>query len=239
MGAYQSFADSKARQHFIESGRPPSDLDEDGRTFLGSFVRHGDLERVRVLLDKWPEAVNVCNGFVRESQTHGWTALHYAVRFSHVDIVRMLLARGADVNAVSVWAMTPLRIAIHYECKAEIIRLLLEAGATFELPIGPYPAMRKTILQLCCNSRDARLLLAAGASVAPEDIRSHCRNESILTVLTEHATLDVLEAVGATQEQTGRKRAFIEAIHLDDMDVAHVCGEYYGAVKRRRTHSSR
>ncbi|KAK3690235.1 hypothetical protein B0T22DRAFT_190755 [Podospora appendiculata] len=55
-----------------------------------------------------------------------WTALHWAVNNEHDDVVELLLAHGADVNAVSDIGMTPLIMA-----KSEAVRqMLLEKGAT-------------------------------------------------------------------------------------------------------------
>ncbi|KAK3320338.1 hypothetical protein B0T19DRAFT_446103 [Cercophora scortea] len=55
-----------------------------------------------------------------------WTALHWAVGNEHDDVVELLLAHGADVNAVSDTGMTPLGMA-----RSEAVRrMLLEKGAT-------------------------------------------------------------------------------------------------------------
>jgi len=55
--------------------------------------------------------------------------LHVAAAKGHVDVARLLLERGADVNAKeSVYDATPLHIAALYG-HADVARLLLEHGA--------------------------------------------------------------------------------------------------------------
>ncbi|HEU0013879.1 MAG TPA: ankyrin repeat domain-containing protein, partial [Longimicrobium sp.] len=84
----------------------------------------GDTERLRALLDADPGAVG--------RLTHdGWSMLHYAAFFGHVEAVRLLLARGADPNQLSTSAMrnTPLHAGLSGPLPAEGVRLLLEAGA--------------------------------------------------------------------------------------------------------------
>lgn len=55
-----------------------------------------------------------------------WTALHWAAKDGHFDVVRLLLEYGADVNAVSDTGRKPLGMA-----KGEEVReMLLARGAT-------------------------------------------------------------------------------------------------------------
>jgi RNA polymerase sigma factor (sigma-70 family) len=42
----------------------------------------------------------------------GWTALHYCASFGFVDLIRAIIERGADVNALDDEGRTPLRVAI-------------------------------------------------------------------------------------------------------------------------------
>ena len=73
------------------------------------------------------------------------TPLHFAVRNGDIEIVKMLLDRGADVDAINLYNVTPLHIAVESK-KVEIVELLLNHGA-------------------CVNARDCNsstpLLLAA------------------------------------------------------------------------------
>jgi serine/threonine-protein phosphatase 6 regulatory ankyrin repeat subunit B len=66
-----------------------------------------------------------------ENDEYGWTPLHEAADNGHVEIVRLLLQNGAEVNARGVWDMTPLHEAA---CNGhiDILHLLVENGANLE-----------------------------------------------------------------------------------------------------------
>jgi len=55
----------------------------------------------------------------------GWTPLHYAVGGGHLEIVKLLLKSGADVNAKEkMRGLTPLQLAGFYP---EVIKILTAA----------------------------------------------------------------------------------------------------------------
>jgi ankyrin repeat protein len=63
----------------------------------------------------------------------GLSALHFAVREGALESVRILLAKGADINQTSIDGSAPLLVAVqngHYE----IAQFLLDKGATPNLP---------------------------------------------------------------------------------------------------------
>jgi uncharacterized protein len=76
------------------------------------------------------------------SSIDGATALHVAVRRGDAAAVNVLLARGADVNAVTRYGATPLGIAA-LNGDTAIMRRLLDAGAnpTAATPSGETPLM--------------------------------------------------------------------------------------------------
>lgn len=55
-------------------------------------AREGDVQAVGVLLDRNPRLVNARNDF-------GDTPLHVAVRYGRIEVVHLLLQKGADVDA--------------------------------------------------------------------------------------------------------------------------------------------
>ena len=116
----------------------------------------GRVERLQELLDADPE-------LVRARSVDDGTALHFAAFFRQPAATRLLLDRGADLEAVAstFGNVTPL----HSACASgerESARILLEAGAN--------PNVRQqggfTPLQAAAQNGDeelARLLLARGA----------------------------------------------------------------------------
>jgi ankyrin repeat protein len=58
----------------------------------------------------------------------GDTPLHSAARWGRLDIVNILLAAGAEVNAANVLDQTPLHYAVVYQ-HPEVVKTLLAAGA--------------------------------------------------------------------------------------------------------------
>jgi len=128
-------------------------------------------ERLALLLTSKPERV-------REVSPDGWTALHLAAHFGQLDSIRLLLARGADVAAVSKNAIRnePLQAAVA-SGEVEAARLLLDAGAAVDARShGQF-----TALHIAAENGDlplVKLLRAAGADPAlrletgatPEDL---------------------------------------------------------------------
>jgi ankyrin repeat protein len=69
----------------------------------------------------------------------GWTLLHIAVEFEELDVIRLAVSRGADINAQDVQGWTPLHHAVDSDIDSCIqqnqpitmptVKLLLELGA--------------------------------------------------------------------------------------------------------------
>ncbi len=89
-------------------------------TFYEAAER-GDASRVGSLLDDRP-------GLVDETDGRTLSALHYAASEGHVDVVRLLLDRGADPGVSALGGMTPLFLAAAGG-HADVVKLLVERGA--------------------------------------------------------------------------------------------------------------
>jgi Ankyrin repeats (many copies)/Ankyrin repeat len=91
-----------------------------GRDDIFRAAKEGDVAKVRELLEKDPELVT--------RRDRGSTALHSAVVYHHLEVVKVLLASGADVNAQDNGRMTPLHYAA-VDGLTEIAEFLIENWA--------------------------------------------------------------------------------------------------------------
>jgi ankyrin repeat protein len=82
-------------------------------------VKRNDIAHVARLLQR--------NG-VDARDNHDWTPLHLAVYEGNIEVQRLLVQRGADVNSRNNMGATPLHIAAH-QGDAAATRLLLASGA--------------------------------------------------------------------------------------------------------------
>jgi ankyrin repeat protein len=120
----------------------------------------GDAARVRELIDA------DCD-LLRQRSDDGWTALHLASHFGHVEVVNLVLARRADVLARSGNDMgnQALHAAAAGRAAAPIVARLLAHGAQVDAAQnGGFTALHEAA---CKNDLAlAELLLAHGASPA-------------------------------------------------------------------------
>jgi ankyrin repeat protein len=92
-------------------------------------------------------------------------ALLRAASDNHLEVVKLLLNRGAEVNARNIHCGTPLQQAI---CDIEVVKLLLEHGADVNAKGG----YNGTALQRAASGghlQVVRLLLDHGANINAED----------------------------------------------------------------------
>jgi hypothetical protein len=96
-----------------------------GRTQLHHCAENGFTTSVKRLLSIRNINVNV------KDDEYGATPLHDAAYNGHVEIARLLLQSGADVNAKDRWDRTPLHFAA-IQGHVDILHLLVENGADLE-----------------------------------------------------------------------------------------------------------
>jgi len=126
------------------------------------------------------------------------TALHMAASWGYEEIVELLVAKGADVNARgSGWyRRTPLHYAVFSE---EVIALLIAGGAD----VNARDRKGRTPLHLAAQAGEAeavRLLIAAGADINAEDDSEYTPLDRAETWGGERAkAAEVLRKAGAKE----------------------------------------
>ncbi len=120
--------DIETVKNLINSGYDTSAKDSNGQTALHVAVEHGNLEIVRILLEKGARV----NAKTKAKQT---PILMFEESFgdgdeekSNIEILRLLIAKGADVNVQNEAKQTILMMAC-FDDNLEAVKLLLEAGA--------------------------------------------------------------------------------------------------------------
>lgn len=130
---------------------------ETGVHGLHSAVNCGDAERVAYLLDAGD------NIEIRDSD--GRTPLLLAVFHDHADVVALLIARGADVNAKDHGGFAPLHShALHFG-SIRVAEMLLDAGARID-EVGGDGDTALFNAAATGNSDLALLLIGRGANAA-------------------------------------------------------------------------
>lgn len=118
----------------------------------------GAADRISELLESRPEEI--------DSYSHdGWTPLHLAAFFGHIDATSVLVRAGANLGARSHSEVARSNTPLHATVAAghrEIVRCLIEAGADCET----VDTHGNTPLHIAAHGGDAelvRMLLDAGA----------------------------------------------------------------------------
>jgi len=156
-GSYEDFFiavkqdDPQAVRALLNRGFDPNTLDPKRLPGLYVALRDSSLKAAQALID-WPKTnveirtpedesplMMAClKGHIemvrklisRDADVNktGWTPLHYAATGGHVAIIELLLEQHAYIDAESPNGTTPLMMAAHYGSPAAV-NVLLEAGA--------------------------------------------------------------------------------------------------------------
>ena len=102
-------------------------MDNKGFTYLHVACIEGSASIVKDFLDAGADVDETVHSFAKKFG--GYTPLHIAVECRNIELVNLLLRRGANVNAVTGnEGFTPLHIACHVH-DMDLISLLLKHGA--------------------------------------------------------------------------------------------------------------
>lgn len=96
-----------------------------------SAIEAGDVDTVRRYLERDPAlAKGIDSRRTDSNKARTSTALHVAAKHQQLEIVRLLVELGADVNAVTSSLATPLHVAMwNWRQQIELVEFLIEHGA--------------------------------------------------------------------------------------------------------------
>lgn len=123
---------------------------------IHEFAQKGNLESVKALIEKDPELVNA-------KDKDGRTPLHWACRGVHLEVVKFLVEKGADVNAEDSSKIVPLH-SLATRNSAKAIAVLAAKGANVDTKdYGGNTALHYAAMS---NAADAvALLVKKGADI--------------------------------------------------------------------------
>lgn len=110
---------------------PLSALTADWTTEFRKAVERNDIAAVKRILDKNPKLIHVDDntGGSWDNPGHNcFTALHSAAYDGHVEMIKLLISRGTNVNLLNHDNSTPLHVAA-MEGRLEVAKLLISKGA--------------------------------------------------------------------------------------------------------------
>lgn len=158
-----------------------------------SAIRGNNLIELQALLDQQATDQKASADLTDD---HGITPLMYAAEIGSVDAMRLLLDRGADVNAQNAFGSTALMWSVSDPAK---VRLLLDHGAQ----VNTAAKSGRTALIIAAftnpSAEVVRLLLGKGAKVGVMDVR-HVTPMDAATFGNDTATVRLLLEAGADIE---------------------------------------
>jgi cytochrome c len=140
-------------------------------------AKKGDMAAITAALDAGAN-VNDPDAFA--------TPLYYAVSRQHLDAAKLLIDRGADVNAGSKIGGPPLKAAIA-KSKPELITLLLAHGADPNVAVGDQTVLHEAVRRGCLDC--VKALVAAGADVNARTANPVARTPIHLARFHDHSEI--------------------------------------------------
>ena len=127
---------------------------------LVTAAAKGDLGRVKSYVKKGEN--------VNQKNRARWTALAYAVKFDHMDVVKFLVENGADINETVNTGETPLQIALKNE-KYNIAKYLVSKNADVnKSDVMKMPPLAWAVKD--ANMEKVKFLVENGANVNKQNI---------------------------------------------------------------------
>ncbi|MEB3294064.1 MAG: ankyrin repeat domain-containing protein [Synechococcales bacterium] len=137
-------------QFLLEKGANVNGVSRSGETALHTAVRRNKSSKLTALLLDKGANINAKN-------SEGTTALHVAAQYGSIETIKLLLAKGADVNVTTMmFPHTALEAAVHRTegDQLKVLEMMLARGANLELAETKtsYPGGIKAHIQLLRNA---------------------------------------------------------------------------------------
>ena len=205
----------------------PLSLLDTATAHLWAAIERGDARRVHDIVVRWPTLVHDARHVAR----HLASPVHLAAAGGHLDVLRVLVSAGANINAVDAMQASPLHYAAEHgrvEAAEWLLRREANVAAIDVLGCSPlHVAVRNDRLE-CARS----LLKAMGVDVQNHAVRfSALRCEG---AIFPHPIYAPLSLAGRNTAPSGRAKtqrrtcAIVTRVQRRD-----------GAARRERTHTAR
>jgi ankyrin repeat protein len=170
---------------------------------IHEFVRKGDLESLQASIEKDPAIVNA-------RDQDGRTPLHWACRGRKLEVVKLLVEKGADVNAEDSNKIVPLH-SLASRNNAAAIAVLLDNGADVDArDYGNNTALHYAAMS---NAADAVvILLKAGAGL--ENIEDYGRTPLVLGARERGGPKTIKLLIEAGADVKAKDKFGATALHL-------------------------
>jgi ankyrin repeat protein len=129
-----------------EEADAPHIMQPETITKLFDAITKKDVDQVTEMLEEHRQLVNVVNQQDASSDLYGRTPLHHAVFAHNLELVALLLKKGASLQAQDRLGRTPLYIAYQFTHRP-IIKTLVEAGASINTPAYNKDSVLQTALR--------------------------------------------------------------------------------------------
>ena len=140
----------------LARGADPNAMKQGGRAIMTSAAIHGNSDIVRVLIDAKADV---------NPKKQDWSPLTEATRGNHIEVMKLLIKAGADLNARAYDGWTPLMMAVSNGMhRPQAVKLLIESGADVNMKDDDDEKITALAIARGCRWDDiVIILLEAGA----------------------------------------------------------------------------
>jgi ankyrin repeat protein len=156
---------------------------------LINAVHASDMATMRKILDRHPELVNAATDLPRlnrPSDTVAMRLIHLAIAEAKIDVLRLLIERGADLNARNADGRLPLHDCFELN-HDDFAKVLLDAGAVPDACVAAAYGMHEQLERILKNDPATVNDLTTGNS--PLSWAAYGHQPKSATILFEHGAI--------------------------------------------------